>query len=289
MTYKGLRTRAKINLTLDVLKKRVDGYHEVEMIMQTIDLYDEMEFKLTPGEISIHCNHPQVPSNEENIAFTVAHLLKKEYGVDWGVAITIHKNIPVAAGLAGGSTNGAGTLKALNGLWELGLTQAELMSIGSRVGADIPFCLLGGTVLAGGMGEVLQPLEPLPTTWMVLVKPQLSVSTPWVYSNLDLNNLTHRPDTEKVVEAIALQRVGQALPYLHNVLEGVTIKAYPQIQGIKEELEERGALKALMSGSGPSVFGLCENKRIAEEIYRSMREKYRETFLVKTYNGEVEI
>lgn len=197
MTDKRLKTRAKINLSLDVLRKREDGYHEVEMVMQTIDLYDELEFRLTPREISIHCDHPQVPEGEGNTAFAIAQLLKREYGVDRGVAITIHKNIPVAAGLAGGSANGAGTLKALNELWGLGLTQAELMSLGRRVGADIPFCLLEGTALARGIGEVLHPLPPLPPTWMVLVKPDLSVSTPWVYANLDLEALAHRPDTKK--------------------------------------------------------------------------------------------
>ena len=161
MTDKRLKTRAKINLSLDVLRKREDGYHEVEMVMQTIDLYDELEFRLTPREISIHCDHPQVPEGEGNTAFAIAQLLKREYGVDRGVAITIHKNIPVAAGLAGGSANGAGTLKALNELWGLGLTQAELMSLGREGGCRYPLSL-EGTALARGIGSA----SPYPYPYM---------------------------------------------------------------------------------------------------------------------------
>lgn len=286
MTYKRVKTRAKINLTLDVLRKREDGYHEVEMIMQSIDLYDELEFKVTEGEITIRCDHPEVPEYEGNIVYTIAKMLKKDFRVEKGIDIRIHKNIPVAAGLAGGSTNGAGALSALNELWGLHIEPSQLMDLGKRVGADIPFCLRGGTAVARGIGEKLEPLEALPATWMVLIKPELSISTPWVYSNLVLDRLDKRPGTREAIRAINHGRIEEAIPHLHNVLEEVTIAAYPEIKEIKNHLENLGVKKALMSGSGPSVFGLCESYQQAENIYELVKDHYKDAFLVKTYNKQ---
>lgn len=279
-----IKTRAKINLTLDVLAKRKDGYHEVEMIMQSIDLYDEMEFKVIQGDIVIHCDHSEVPKNEENIVYTAAKLLKKEYNIDKGIDITIHKYIPVAAGLAGGSTNAAGALKALNQLWELNLPITRLMELGGRIGADIPFCLLGGTVLATGIGEVLKPLTPLSPTWLVLVKPSFSVSTSWAYQNINFNKKLKHPDTKKVLEAIEQRDIEGALPYLQNILEDVTSIAHPEIKSIKSRMLNLGARGALMSGSGPTVFGICKEKQEAQEIYNYLKKEYRDAFVVKTYN-----
>lgn len=280
-----IKTRAKINLTLDVLAKRKDGYHEVEMIMQSIDLYDELEFKITQGDILIHCDHSEVPEDEKNIVYTAAQQLKREYNIDKGVEISIHKNIPVAAGLAGGSSNAAGTLKALNQLWELNLPLNTLMELGGRIGADIPFCLLGGTVLAKGIGDRLRPLSPLPTTWLVLVKPSFSVSTSWAYQNINFDKGLRHPNTKKVLEAIKKGNIEGVMPYLENVLEGVTANAYPEINIIKNLMLNLGARGVLMSGSGPTVFGICKNKGQAQEIHKQLKKKYRDVFVVKTYNN----
>jgi 4-diphosphocytidyl-2-C-methyl-D-erythritol kinase len=281
---KHIKTRAKINLTLDVLAKRKDGYHEVEMIMQSIDLYDEMEFKVTQGDIIIHCEHSEVPKNEDNIVYTAAKLLKKEYNVDKGIEITIHKYIPVAAGLAGGSTNAAGTLKALNELWNLNLPIKRLMELGGSIGADIPFCLLGGTVLATGIGEVLKSLNPLPPTWLVLVKPEFSVSTSWAYQNINFNKKLKHPNTNKVLKAIDKRDIEGAIPYLQNILEDVTSIAYPEIKSIKNRMLNLGSRGVLMSGSGPTIFGICKCKQDAQYIYDQLKKEYKDVFITKTYN-----
>ena len=280
-----IKTRAKINLSLDVLFRRKDGYHEVEMIMQSIDLYDEMKFNLTKGEILIHCDNNQLPTDQTNIIYKVAQLLKETYHVEKGIEITLHKHIPIAAGLAGGSTNAAGTLKALNQLWELNLPLKTLMQLGGQIGADIPFCLLGGTVLATGIGEILQPLPSLPYTWLILVKPSFSISTYWAYQNIDVNKKIHHPNTKKIVESIVQENIEKAIPYFKNVLEEVTIKRYPEIKGIKDTMLNLGAIGALMSGSGPTVFGICKSKEQAQEIYKYFKKEYVDVFVVKTYNG----
>lgn len=288
MNHKKMKTRAKINLTLDVLGKRKDNYHEVEMIMQSIDLFDEMEFISKKKGITIYCQHCEVPIDESNIVYRAAKLLKDEYNIDKGIDIFIHKNIPVAAGLAGGSSNGAGTLQALNELWQLDLPLTKLMELGKRVGADIPFCLLGGTALAQGIGEKLQSLPPLPSNWLVLVKPPISISTAWVYKNLKINRHTQHPDTARAIQGIKEQNIDKAIPYFYNILEDVTIPAYPEIKAIKKRLEELGAKGVLMSGSGPTVFGFCRDEKEAQSICRTLKKEYNEVFIAKTYDEEVE-
>lgn len=284
MLEKSIKTRAKINLSLDVLFPRQDGYHEVEMIMQSIDLYDEMHFTLTQGEILIHCDHEQVPVNQTNIIYKTALLLKERYQVEKGIEIRLDKNIPVAAGLGGGSSNAAGTLLLLNELWELDLPVKTLMKLGSKLGADIPFCLVGGTVFATGIGEHLQALSPLPLTWLIMVKPSFSVSTSWAYQNIDFSKQIHHPDTKKIVESINQGWIEKAIPYFENTLEEVTIQAHPEIKRIKETMLELGVRTALMSGSGPTVFGICKDKEQALKMYSYFKKEYREVFVTHTYN-----
>lgn len=281
-----IKTRGKINLTLDVLGKRQDGYHEVEMIMQSIDLYDVMEFTPRNRNIIIHCDHKWVPEDKRNIVYKTTKLLQEEYNIKQGIEITIHKNIPVSAGLAGGSSNAAGTLKALNQLWKLNLPLEKLMEHGKKIGADVPFCLLGGTVLARGIGEILKPLPALPPTWLILVKPPIPVSTAWAYQNLIFKKNPQHPKTQRVVQGIKEGNIGKIIPHLYNRLEGVSQAAHPEIAHIKRQLQDLGAKGVLMSGSGPTVFGICKDKKQAQYIYKKMRNTYREVFVVKSYNEE---
>lgn len=286
MNQKRIKTRAKINLALEVLKKRENGYHEVKMVMQTIDLYDKMEFKIIPKDIIIHSNHKWVPKDQRNIVYKAAKLLQKQYRVQQGVEIKIYKNIPVSAGLAGGSSNGAGTLKVLNELWGLHLPLKTLIEHGKRIGADIPFCLLEGTALAEGIGEILHPLPSLPPIWLILVKPPIYVSTAWVYRNLNLNKDKQGSEVYSMIEGIKRGKIEEILPYLYNELENVTISAHPEIAHIKKRLRQLGAMGVLMSGSGPIVFGICKDRESAQFIYKNMKKQYREIFMVKTYNKE---
>src|SRR5699024_1217911 len=212
-------------------------------------------------------NNNKTPNNKRNIIYKTAQLLKKEYQVDKGIEIDLYKHIPVSAGLAGGSSNAAGTLKVLNELWGLHLPLETLMQLGEKIGADVPFCLIGGTALAKGIGEELTPLPSLPTIWMILVKPNISVSTPWVYGNLKLNENTKHPQTQKIIEGIENQNIQEIFPYLYNRLEDVTSTAYPQINSIKNRLKDLGAHGVLMSGSGPTVFGICKDEKQAQDIY----------------------
>jgi len=280
-----IKARAKINLSLDVLRKREDGYHDVEMIMQSIRLHDKVF--LEPVEekcIKISCDKRWVPSNSDNIAYKAAKALMDKFDLQKGVDIKIVKNIPVAAGLAGGSADAAAVLRGMNELFSLDLKQEELMQLGKEIGADVPFCLKGGTMLAEGIGEVLTDIRPLKNVYIVLVKPRISVSTAWVYENLEIERIKLRPDTEaliRMIERMDIQNLGNNMI---NVLEAVTIKKHKIIFEIKEKLVRLGAFGSMMSGSGPTVFGIFESKLVAhrayEEINRDDRWKciFTETF-----------
>jgi 4-diphosphocytidyl-2-C-methyl-D-erythritol kinase len=263
--------RAKINLTLDVLSLRPDGYHEVKMIMQTIELHDRLFLEPAQEAISLACDHPGVPSGEENLIYRAAVLLKEYTGQKKGVTVILDKNIPVAAGLAGGSTDAAAALKGLNSLWELGLTASELMLLGERLGADVPFCLVGGTALARGKGEVLFSLPPLPRMGVVLVKPPFGVSTVQVYRQYDLTGGGPRPDTKAMLVAIEGKDVKRICHLLANVLETTAALLHPEIITIKNFLLEAGATGAAMSGSGPNVFGLCESEEKAVAVASKLK------------------
>ncbi|MEW6425360.1 MAG: 4-(cytidine 5'-diphospho)-2-C-methyl-D-erythritol kinase [Bacillota bacterium] len=258
--------RAKINFTLDILGLRPDGYHELETIMQTLQLHDRLSFAMAEGGIFLSCPHPDVPADENNLIYQAALLLMEYTGKKGGAKIHLQKNIPVAAGLAGGSADGAAALKGLNRLWGLGLTAGELLSLGARLGADVPFCLCGGTALARGKGEVLEPLPGLEGLGVVVVKPPFGVSTAWAYQLYDQTGGGPRPDNQAMRAAVAKKDAGAIGRLLANVFENVIADLYPEIREIKNALLEAGASGASLSGSGPAVFGLCANEDQARTV-----------------------
>ena len=287
-----LKAYGKINLGLDVVRKREDGYHEVRMIMQTVGLHDRivMERQKESG-IRTETNLPYVPDGEGNLAYRAARLLADEFGLEEGVRITIKKHIPVAAGMAGGSTDAAAVLVGMNRLFSLGLTRRELMSRGVRLGADVPYCILRGTALSEGIGEILTELKPAPQCHVVLAKPQVSVSTKAVYGKLRVNELSpgQHPDIDGMVEAIRAGSLDGVTSRLGNVLETVTIPDHPEIGTIKEILMDQGAEGALMSGSGPTVFGLFKDMEAAERAVEVLKQAdggrlTRQVYLTRFFN-----
>lgn len=283
-----IKARAKINLSLDVLGKREDGYHDVRMIMQSISLHDKV-FLETLDErcIKVSCDKRWVPSNSDNIAYKAAAVLMDKYNISKGLSIKIVKKIPVAAGLAGGSADAAAVLRGMNELFSLNLKNDELMQLGKSVGADIPFCIKGGTMLAEGIGEVLTDIKPLKNVNIVLVKPRISVSTAWVYKNLDIGKITSRPDTDFLISLIEKNDIQNLAKNMVNVLEAVTINKHGVITEIKDRLVELGALGSMMSGSGPTVFGIFENRATAEKAYDNISRNNRwECNLTETFYEE---
>ena len=269
-----LRANAKINLTLDVLYKRTDGYHQVEMIMQAIELADILRLEeKSSGDISITSNVVHLPCDHRNLAYQAAMLIKDTCQVKKGIHIFIEKNIPMSAGLAGGSTDAAGVLLGLNRLWELGLSFEQLQTLGATLGSDVPFCLRGGTALATGRGEILEPLPSLPPCYVVLAKPRIGVSTAWVYGRYRDNGLLNHPDTPGVKLALEHSDLPGVVSRLSNLLESVTVPEYPQIKKLKERMIEYGAMASLMSGSGPTVFALVLDKGTAEYIADRLRSQ----------------
>lgn len=258
MEERNYRARAKINLALDVCRRLENGYHEVKMVMQTVDLYDDLEFKLRndPDIILSVDSKDYLGDLENNLIFRAAKLMKQQYNIQHGVEIRLRKNIPVAAGMAGGSTDAAATMLAMNALYELGLSKEQLMEQAVRLGADIPFCIMGGTALAEGIGEKLSPLAAPPKAALLIVKPPIMVSTQWVYQHLRLNTIEHHPDIDGMVDALEREDLKGVTDRMENVMETVTEKAHPVITDIKNMMLGNGAMNALMSGSGPSIFGV---------------------------------
>jgi 4-diphosphocytidyl-2-C-methyl-D-erythritol kinase len=276
-----VKAPAKINLSLDVLYKRSDGFHEVEMIMTTIDLADRVELTLLEQDkIHILSHNRYVPDDQRNLAFQAAQLLKDRYQVKKGVQITIEKTIPVAAGLAGGSSDAAATLRGLNKLWGLGLTLDELASLGSEIGSDVSFCVYGGTALAKGRGEMITDLPAPPTCWVILAKPFIGVSTAEVYRRLDLNGMKH-PKIDEMVKAIQHNDYQSVCENVGNVLEDVTLKLHPEVAQIKEQMKRFGADAVLMSGSGPTVFGIVQHDSRMHRIYNGLRGFCDQVFAVR--------
>ena len=269
-----LKALAKINLGLDVLGRRENGYHDVRMVMQSIYLYDEVRIeKAEPEEISVISNLSFLPTGEGNIAYKAAKLLKDDFQIKDGIKITLNKHIPVAAGLAGGSSNAAAVLFGMNRMFRLGLSQKELMERGVKLGADVPYCIMRGTVLAEGIGEELSVLPPMPKCTVLIAKPPVSVSTKVVYEALDSGNIEKHPDIDGIIEGLRNRDLRQVAASMGNVLEDVTIPMHPVIEDIKNEMKACGALNAMMSGSGPTVFGLFESRAAAREAQRRIREK----------------
>ena len=284
-----LKANAKINLGLDVLRKREDGYHDLRMIMQSISLHDVLELTLTrtPG-IRIRTNLGFLPVNEDNLVHKAAALLFEEFGTEQGVFIDLKKNIPVAAGLAGGSSDAAAVLTGLNRMLDLKLTTEELMERGVRIGADVPFCILKGTALAEGIGEQLTVLPALPRCSILLVKPPVHVSTKYVYTHLRADELSEHPDIDGQIEALHTGDLACLSAKMGNVLETVTGEKYPVIKSIENDMLEAGALAAIMSGSGPTVFGIFDNADRAEVCRNSLRRTRpsARTFLTWPAGGE---
>jgi 4-diphosphocytidyl-2-C-methyl-D-erythritol kinase len=282
MSSMELKAHAKINLSLDVTEKRSDGYHNLRMIMQTIALYDSVFLEEIPSGIEVLCDHKWAPSGNENIAFKAAEHLFNEYKIKRGIKIKIDKRIPVAAGLAGGSSDAASVLKGINSLFKLDLDDNVLMGLGKKIGADVPYCIKGGTMLAEGIGDILTELPHLEKLDIVLVKPRIGVSTPWVYKNLNLGKIIKRPDTELLLDAIKNKRLDILGENMGNVLETVTIPKHPIIQEIKLKMVELGALGSMMSGSGPSVFGIFKDLASAQNAYNKIKCDRWDSFLTVT-------
>ena len=269
-----LKALAKINLGLDVLRRREDGYHEVKMIMQTIGLHDDLEIRKTktPG-IQVKTNLYYLPTNENNLVYKAAKLLMDEFQIQDGVSIQLKKRIPVAAGMAGGSSDGAAVLWGINQMYGLGLSMQALMERGVRLGADVPYCIQRGTALAEGIGEKLSVLPPMPKCTILIAKPGISVSTKFVYENLHANDLKpeQHPDVDSMIEAMRQKDLGLLCSRMGNVLETVTIPAYPVINEIKRTMMDHGAIGSMMSGSGPTVFGIFDSPVAAKQAMKAVR------------------
>ncbi len=265
-----LFARAKINLAIDVLGKRADGYHEVAMVMQSVALADRVTLAAAEG-ISVSATGAELDCGPANLAYRAAALLQEKCGCGRGVRITLAKNIPLAAGLAGGSADAAAVLRGLNVFWRLGLAPSDLEEYGAALGSDVPFCLRGGTVLATGRGELLKPLPSMPHAWVVLAKPPVDVSTAWVYGNYRGERVAAHPDIGGMTASLAGGDLTGVASRLANVLESVTVPAHPQIAALKAAMLEHGAMASLMSGSGPTVFGLVQDRDQATKIAASLR------------------
>lgn len=279
------RSYAKINLTLDVLNRRQDGYHDIKMIMQTVSLFDLILVDRTHDRgISVATNLRYLPNNDKNIAYKAADAFLHATGADGGAKIMIHKNIPVAAGLAGGSGNCAAVLTAMNMLHGNILTDTELHAIGASLGTDVPYCFNGGTQIAEGIGEILMPLDAMPDAYILLVKPQINVSTAAIYEQIDSAPISMHPDTEAMKRALSEHDINGISQNLCNVMEAVTEKMYPIIGGIKQKMMMNGALGAVMSGSGPTVFGIFDDFKTAKANADSFSMQFKDVFLTRTKN-----
>lgn len=270
----GLKAYGKINLGLDVLRRRENGYHDVRMIMQTVGIFDQIDLirNEQPG-IQVETNLHYLPTNENNLAYQAAKLLMDEFQIKEGVTIKLKKYIPIAAGMAGGSSNAAAVLFGVNKMFQLGLSMQDLMERGVKIGADVPYCIMRGTALSEGIGEILTPLPAVPQCHVLIAKPAISVSTKFVYENLNANSLRpeQHPDIDAIIEGINEQDIHKIADNLGNVLETVTIKEHPVIQEIKDQMIADGAIGSLMSGSGPTVFGLFTDPQVAQNAYENLR------------------
>lgn len=283
-----LKALAKINLGLDVVRRKDDGYHEVRMVMQTINLYDRLDIKKTsePG-IAIETNISFLPVNENNLIYKAGKLLVDEFGIKDGISVKLSKRIPIAAGMAGGSTDAAAMLFGMNRLFRLGLSKEELMKRGVSIGADVPYCIMRGTALAEGIGEELTQLPPMVKCPVLIAKPGISVSTKFVYQNLKLDENTVHPDIDKLVDDIGRKELDSIAADMGNLLETVTIPNYPIISEIKQQMIKSGAINSMMSGSGPTVFGLLADEETAKKAYEDMREAglAKQVYLTTIYNN----
>jgi 4-diphosphocytidyl-2-C-methyl-D-erythritol kinase len=280
-----LKAYAKINFSLDVISKRDDGYHELKTIMQTVDLHDDISIEESDGQgITIKCDKQFIPTDKKNIVYRITEYILQKYNIKKSININIKKNIPVGAGLGGGSSDGAAVLLGLNKMFDLSIKNEELMQIGKSFGADIPYCILGGTALAEGIGEKLTPLSNLPETIILICQPKVRISTSYVFGKFEFSKTYDRPDTGLLLTAIENSDIKTLACNMKNVLETVTTKEYPVINQIKEELIKNGALGAMMSGSGTAVFGIFDNYKKAQKASKELKKFSNEIFITKTFN-----
>lgn len=287
MDFVERKAYAKINLGLDVLRRRMDGYHEVKMIMQTVDIWDKLTFCASsePG-IELSVGNAALPVGKDNLIYRAAELIIKEKNIRQGVRITLEKNIPVAAGMAGGSTDAAAVFHGFNELFDLSMSLEEMKKLGVKIGADVPYCIMGGTALSEGIGEILTTLPAPPACVLLVAKPDIDVSTKFVYENLHADRLERHPDIDGMIGAIKTGDMRGIAGRMENVLETVTIREYPVIERIKELMKTEGAENALMSGSGPTVFGIYAEREAAQRAADQIRrqELAQQVFVTRFYN-----
>ena len=282
-----LNARGKINITLDVLRKREDGYHDLSMIMQTVNLCDNLSIDTTDtGIIEMTSNYSWLPCDERNLVYRAAALMKEKYDIKEGLKIHLDKNIPVAAGMAGGSSDCAATLVGIRNMLKIKASDEELMALGKTLGADVPYCILRGTALAEGIGEKLTQLPPFPDSTLLIAKPPINVSTAAVFGSFDLNKVDRHPDNEKMIELIKNKDLQGICDNMCNVLESVTVRNYPIIDTIKKAMLDKGAIGSLMSGSGPTVFGFFESYDKALNALKFIRAKHhiKEIYITTVFN-----
>ena len=277
-----IKAYGKVNISLDVVGKREDGYHLLSMIMQNIDLYDEIEVEKQECGIILECNKCYVPVDNRNLAYKAAEIFKERYDIVDGVKINIEKNIPVSAGLAGGSTDAAAVLKVMNKLFNVNATEEELMELGLKLGADIPYCIHGGTALCEGIGEIITPIKPFRDKIVVLVKPAFGVSTKEVYKNFNLEKVKQHPKTAEIINAIENDDLNFVASNMKNLLENVTLRKHKILIKIKEEMNACGAINSMMSGSGPTVFAFFDDMLKAQRCFEKMKKKYSDVFITRT-------
>jgi len=278
-----IKAYGKINIALEVVGKREDGYHLLRMIMQNIDLYDLIELnEKRSNDITIECNKPYVPKDDRNLAYKAARLFMDTYKINRGIHIDIVKNIPVAAGLAGGSTNAAAVLKALNEMFDVGASEQDLMDLGVKLGADIPYCIKGGTCLCEGIGEKISELKSFKDKILVLVKPPFGVSTKDVYGAIDINKIFKKVLVNELIEAIEKDDLLFVTKNMKNHLENVTLRRHPLIIKIKEDMIKMGSIGSMMSGSGPTVFGFFDDMLKAQSCYERMKKQFNDVFITRT-------
>lgn len=277
-----IKAYGKVNISLDVVGKREDGYHLLSMIMQNIDLYDEIEVEKQECGIILECNKSYVPVDNRNLAYKAAEIFKERYDIVDGVKINIEKNIPVSAGLAGGSTDAAAVLKVMNKLFNVNATEEELMELSLKLGADIPYCIHGGTALCEGIGEIITPIKPFRDKIVVLVKPAFGVSTKEVYKNFNLEKVKQHPKTVEIINAIENDDLNFVASNMKNLLENVTLRKHKILIKIKEEMNACGAINSMMSGSGPTVFAFFDDMLKAQRCFEKMKKKYSDVFITRT-------
>lgn len=280
-----IKAFAKINLALDVLGKRQDGYHEVETIMQGIDLHDIIALEPAPQGINLSCNWKELGTGPSNLAYRAAGLLMKNYNIS-GVKIHLEKKIPLAAGLAGGSTDAAAVLLGINQLFSLGLSMEKLQELAATLGSDVPFCLSPLTALARGRGEVINELSPCPQLRLVLLKPSFGVSTKEVYEHIDKVKISRRPNVQELIRAIKSQNINLLFTSIGNVLEYSTFDLYPQMRFFRQELLDKGASSVMMSGSGPTMVAFLQDTMSAHQMVTVLKKQYGHVFATVTLRQE---